>query len=80
MVQRSRVHDDTQWFFLRDAATLLNARAPKSHLHLPSTLLSILVRLSTFPTEQSELNAWWVPELEAKTSETKIRQQDTITQ
>ena len=46
--------------------TLLNSTPPKSHLHLPSNLLSILVRLTTFPTDQSELNAWWVPELGIK--------------
>ena len=49
--------------------TLLNAPPPKSHL--PSNLLSILVRLSTFPTEQSELNAWWVPELGIKSQKPK---------
>ena len=52
--------------FLSYDRTLLNATPPKSQLHLPSNLLSILVRLSTFPTEQSELNAWWVPELGIK--------------
>ena len=54
---------DTIFFHHR---TLLTATPPNSHLHLPSNLLSILVRLSTFPTEQSELNAWWVPELGIK--------------
>ncbi|KAF8636441.1 hypothetical protein AX14_010432 [Amanita brunnescens Koide BX004] len=37
------IHDDIRWFFLRDAATLLNSTPPKSHLHLPSNLLSILL-------------------------------------
>ncbi|KAF8621393.1 hypothetical protein AX15_007846 [Amanita polypyramis BW_CC] len=56
------VHDDIRWFFLRDAATLLN-KTQKPHPNLPSNLLSILEHLSTFPTEQAELNAWWVSEL-----------------
>ncbi|KAF8329231.1 CBF/Mak21 family-domain-containing protein [Amanita rubescens] len=60
------VYDDIRWFFLRDAATLLNATPPKTHRHLPSNLLSILVRLTTFPTEQAELSEWWVPELGTK--------------
>ena len=51
---------------LYDDSTLLNSTPPKSHRHLPSNLLSILVRLTTFPTEQAELNAWWVPELGTK--------------
>ncbi len=49
-----------------DDSTLLNATPPKSHRHLPLNLLSILVRLTAFPTEQAELNAWWVPELGTK--------------
>ncbi|KAF8637279.1 hypothetical protein AX17_002932 [Amanita inopinata Kibby_2008] len=60
------VHDDIRWFFLRDAATLLNATPSESHQNIPSNLLSILERLTTFPTEQAELNAWWVPELGTK--------------
>ncbi|OBZ78914.1 hypothetical protein A0H81_01297 [Grifola frondosa] len=31
--------------------------------HVPGNLLSILERLTTFPTKASELNAWWVEEL-----------------
>ncbi|KAM6503710.1 CBF/Mak21 family domain containing protein [Amanita muscaria] len=60
------VYDDIRWFFLRDAATLLNRPAAESHQHLPSNLLSVLELLTTFPTEESELNAWWVPELGSK--------------
>ncbi|PFH48026.1 hypothetical protein AMATHDRAFT_150792 [Amanita thiersii Skay4041] len=60
------VHDDIRWFFLRDAATLLNATPAQSHGNLPSNLLSVLELLTTFPTEPSELNAWWVPELGTK--------------
>lgn len=39
---------------------------PASSPNLAVNLLSILERLATFPTEQSELNAWWVIELGAK--------------
>ena len=37
-----------------------------SNPHTPANCLSILERLNTFPTEQAELNTWWVAELEAK--------------
>ncbi|KAL1742577.1 CBF/Mak21 family-domain-containing protein [Schizophyllum fasciatum] len=57
-------NDDIRWFLLREAATLLNAH-PEAH-DLPINLLTILQSLTTFPTEQSELNSWWVPELGAK--------------
>ncbi|KAG6813337.1 hypothetical protein H0H92_011885 [Tricholoma furcatifolium] len=60
------VHDDIRWFFLRDAATLLNTTSPKTSPNLPHTLLAILERLTTFPTEKAELNSWWVSELGAK--------------
>ncbi|KDR80122.1 hypothetical protein GALMADRAFT_242367 [Galerina marginata CBS 339.88] len=60
------VHDDIRWFFLRESATLLNNHSQDASPNLAVNLLSILERLSTFPTEQSELNAWWVAELGAK--------------
>ncbi len=41
--------------------TLLSAHP--HHPILPLNLLSILERLTTFPTEPSEINAWWVAEL-----------------
>ncbi|EKM82438.1 hypothetical protein AGABI1DRAFT_68058 [Agaricus bisporus var. burnettii JB137-S8] len=55
------VHDDIRWYFLREAATLLNKHPNHPTLHL--NLLSILERLTTFPTEPTELNAWWVTEM-----------------
>ncbi|KXN84634.1 hypothetical protein AN958_12234 [Leucoagaricus sp. SymC.cos] len=55
------VHDDIRWFFLRESVTLLNAHP--THSTLPLNLLSILERLTTFPTEPAELNAWWVSEM-----------------
>ncbi|KAF9475152.1 CBF-domain-containing protein [Pholiota conissans] len=60
------VYDDVRWFFLRDAATLLTTHPGDEYPNLAVNLLSILERLSTFPTEQSELNAWWVVELGSK--------------
>ncbi|GLB45172.1 putative CBF/Mak21 family protein [Lyophyllum shimeji] len=60
------VHDDVRWFFLRDAATLLNSTPAKSAPSLAPNLLSVLERLNTFPTEKSELNSWWVSEMGTK--------------
>ncbi|KAH9837858.1 ribosome biogenesis protein Noc4 [Rhodofomes roseus] len=57
------VHDDIRWFFLREAGTLLSkSDAP----NVPTNLLSLLEKLSTFPTDPKELNTWWVEELGAK--------------
>ena len=36
------------------------------HPHVPENLLSLLERLTTFPTEPTELNKWWVEELGAR--------------
>jgi U3 small nucleolar RNA-associated protein 19 len=44
----------------------LTSHPPASSPNLAVNLLSILERLATFPTEHSELNAWWVTELGAK--------------
>ncbi|KIM36452.1 hypothetical protein M413DRAFT_424821 [Hebeloma cylindrosporum] len=60
------VYDDIRWFFLRESATILSNHPPASSPNISINLLSILERLATFPTEQSELNAWWVSELGAK--------------
>lgn len=40
--------------------------SPKEHPHVPENLLSLLERLTTFPTESAELNTWWVEELGAR--------------
>ncbi|KAL0959525.1 hypothetical protein HGRIS_011238 [Hohenbuehelia grisea] len=58
------VHDDIRWFFLRDSPAVLQ-KSPKSRQPAVN-LLSILSRLTTFPTDASELNAWWVAELGVK--------------
>ncbi|KAI0362811.1 ribosome biogenesis protein Noc4 [Trametes cingulata] len=60
------VHDDIRWFFLRDAALFLSRHPFNEAPQLPGNLLSILERLTTFPTKPSELNSWWVEELGAK--------------
>lgn len=45
----------------------------KEHPHVPENLLSLLEKLTTFPTEQSELNKWWVEELGARPPKPKGR-------
>lgn len=51
------------------AVRLLTSRHPHSEApQLAVNLLSILERLTTFPTKASELNAWWVEELGSKPS------------
>lgn len=47
-------------------STLLTNHPTDEYPNLPVNMLSVLERLSTFPTEQSELNAWWVAELGSK--------------
>ncbi|PPR02866.1 hypothetical protein CVT24_002291 [Panaeolus cyanescens] len=60
------VHDDIRWFFLRDSATLLSNHPHETYPNLATNLLSILERLTTFPTDPEELNSWWVSEFSAK--------------
>ncbi|KAI0713329.1 ribosome biogenesis protein Noc4 [Earliella scabrosa] len=60
------VNDDIRWFFLRDAAILISKHPYSEAPQLPGNLLSILERLTTFPTKPSELNSWWVEELGTK--------------
>ncbi|KAF9269188.1 CBF-domain-containing protein [Marasmius fiardii PR-910] len=57
------VHDDVRWFFLRESGSIMSKVNTKDHPHASSNLLSLLERLTTFPTESSELNAWWVDEM-----------------
>ncbi|KAH7913993.1 CBF/Mak21 family-domain-containing protein [Hygrophoropsis aurantiaca] len=60
------VHDDIRWSFLREATSILSRYSPIEYPHLLNNLFSIMEKLTTFPTEVSELNAWWVEELGAK--------------
>ncbi|RXW24236.1 hypothetical protein EST38_g1601 [Candolleomyces aberdarensis] len=60
------VHDDIRWFFLRESVPALEKAPKKFQLSASKNLLSILEKLSTFPTEQAELNEWWVSEFGAK--------------
>ncbi|KAF8576410.1 ribosome biogenesis protein Noc4 [Ramaria rubella] len=55
------VHDDMRWFFLREFAIILRSSKPQTNAHLPENLLSILERLTTMPTDVSELNEFWIP-------------------
>ncbi|TCD67592.1 hypothetical protein EIP91_012222 [Steccherinum ochraceum] len=59
-------NDDVRWFFLRESASVLASFDKSSNPHAPANLLSFLERLSTFPTDSSELNSWWVEELGAR--------------
>jgi len=45
---------------------MLSRFSATEHPNLLGNLLSLLERLSTFPTEPSELNSWWIPELGKK--------------
>ncbi|GJE91040.1 CBF/MAK21 family protein [Phanerochaete sordida] len=65
--------DDIRWFFLRESAGLLATYSREDHPHVPENLLSLLERLTTFPTEAAELNTWWVEELGAKPPKPKAQ-------
>ncbi|GJJ14865.1 hypothetical protein Clacol_009133 [Clathrus columnatus] len=54
------VHDDIRWFFLRETAILLGEHK-FNNKNFPENVLSILERLTTMPTEQSEVNEFWIP-------------------
>ncbi|KAG1814914.1 CBF/Mak21 family-domain-containing protein [Suillus variegatus] len=60
------VYDDIRWCFLREATTVLSKYLSVENPHLLDNLLSIMEKLSTFPTDSSELNSWWVEELGVK--------------
>ncbi|KAI0653215.1 ribosome biogenesis protein Noc4 [Cubamyces menziesii] len=60
------VHDDIRWFFLRDSAVLISKHPYSEAPQLPGNLLSVLERLTTFPTKAAELNSWWVEEFGTK--------------
>ncbi|KIY53953.1 CBF-domain-containing protein [Fistulina hepatica ATCC 64428] len=55
------VYDDIRWFFLRESATLLNNHPDNTDI--PLNLLVVLERLNKFPTEVTDINEWWVPDL-----------------
>ena len=52
---------------------LLATYSRKDHPHVPDNLLSLLSRITTFPTEQAELNTWWVEELGARPPKPKAQ-------
>ncbi|KAI0051377.1 CBF-domain-containing protein [Auriscalpium vulgare] len=60
------VHTDVRWFFLRDAQAVLADFPPATHPHVPDNLLSVLERLTAFPTAPDQLTTWWVDELRTK--------------
>jgi len=51
--------------------TVLSKYSPAEYPQLLDNLLSIMEQLTTFPTDPSELNAWWVEELGAKSPKNK---------
>ncbi|KAI0747771.1 CBF-domain-containing protein [Daedaleopsis nitida] len=70
------VNDDIRWFFLRDAAILISKHPHAEAPQLPGNLLSIIERLTTFPTKAAELNSWWVEELGTKPAPSKKSKAD----
>ena len=52
---------------------LLSTYSRKEHPHAAENLLSLLEKLSTFPTEASELNKWWVEEFSTRPPKPKSR-------
>lgn len=65
------VYDDVRWFFLREAHPILLANPPQKHPHVRENVLTILENLKSFPTQPSDLKAWWVTELGAKPQKSK---------
>ena len=57
---------------------LLSSYNRKTHPHVPDNLLSLLERLTTFPTEVTELNKWWVEELGARPPKPKTRKGSVV--
>ncbi|KAI0091728.1 ribosome biogenesis protein Noc4 [Irpex rosettiformis] len=66
-------YDDLRWFFLRESAGLLSTYSRNQYPHAAENLLSLLEKLTTFPTEASELNKWWVEEFAARPPKPKTR-------
>ncbi|CCL98752.1 uncharacterized protein FIBRA_00757 [Fibroporia radiculosa] len=66
------VHDDIRWFFLREAGNIVANQSMSEDSCVPQNLLAILEGLTTFPTEPSELNAWWVEELGVRPPKHKV--------
>ncbi|KAI6150679.1 hypothetical protein BKA82DRAFT_4118529 [Pisolithus tinctorius] len=60
------VYDDVRWCFFREASSVLSRFQAAEYPSLAANLLSLVERLTTFPTEASELNAWWISELGRK--------------
>lgn len=52
--------------------TLMKKHPDSEYPNLGHNLLAILELLKTFPTEQSDLNSWWVTEIGTKPTESKI--------
>ncbi|KAG8217601.1 CBF/Mak21 family-domain-containing protein, partial [Butyriboletus roseoflavus] len=59
-------------------AFILSKYSSTDHPNLLGNLLSIMEKLTTFPTDPSELNAWWVEELGKKPPKPKNGKADEI--
>ncbi|KAI0266569.1 CBF/Mak21 family-domain-containing protein [Gloeopeniophorella convolvens] len=59
-------YDDVRWFFLRDTEPILSASNSDTDPQVPENLLSILEKLGSFPSNQSDIKSWWVEELQTK--------------
>lgn len=57
-------------------STLLSTYSKSEHLNVSENLLSFLERLTTFPTDSSELNSWLVEELGARPPKAKVSNDD----
>ncbi|KAA1472374.1 CBF-domain-containing protein [Dentipellis sp. KUC8613] len=57
------IYDDIRWFFMRDAQPILAELAPEKFPNARENVLSVLERLTSFPTTQSDIDTWWIEEL-----------------
>ncbi|KAG9318573.1 CBF/Mak21 family-domain-containing protein [Chiua virens] len=67
------VHDDVRWCFLKEATYILSKYSSADYPNLPGNLFSVLEQLTTFPTNPSELNAWWIEEFGKKPPKLKMK-------
>ena len=69
---RAFISGSHELFSSQSPCSILVSRHPYNEApQLPGNLLSILERLTTFPTKPSELNSWWVEALGTKPPSSK---------
>jgi len=69
--RRECIHDIRTLPLIVVCRTILNTHPADTYPNMAINLLSILERLTTFPTEKRELNEWWVTEIGKKPSKPK---------